>query len=100
MYPPSGYGNFKLLQNSQTFLKAVLGTRPILLSHGHPGVQIPRQCLQVGIGGGQRRLQEAVDLIASFGEICRSQPSISYSELRLQPPIPMEEKSRRELRID
>src|SRR5262249_57904948 len=73
---------------------------PILLGHRHPGVQIPRECLQVGIGSGQRRLQEAFGLIAGFGEICRGQPSIRDSELCLQTPIPVEEKSWRELRIE
>src|SRR5262252_1032961 len=100
MYSPSGYWNFKLLQDSKTFPEAVLGTLPILLSHGHPGFQIPRECLQVGIGGGRSKLQEAVRLIAGFCEICRSQPSIRYSELRLQTPIPMEEKSWREFWIE
>src|SRR5215467_14589400 len=100
MYSPSGCWNFKPFQDSNTFLKAVLGTLPILSSHGHPGIQIPRQRLQVGIGGRQSKLQEAVGLITSRCEILSSQPSICDPELRLLTPIPMEKKSRRKLRIE
>src|SRR5262252_8323364 len=100
MYSPTRYWNFKLLQDSQTVLKTVLSTLPILFDDGYSRVQVVREHLKIGIGGGQYRFEEAVRLEASLREVSRSQPGISYSELRLQAPIPVQEKSRREVRVE
>src|SRR5215472_8039463 len=100
MYSPTRDWNFKLLQDSQTVLKAALSTLPILLGDAYPHVQVAREHLKIGIGGGQYRFQEAVRLETSLREVSRSQPCISHSKLRLQAPIPVQEKSRSEVRVE
>src|SRR5215470_806205 len=56
--------------------------------------------MKIWIGGGQCSFHQAAHFGASFAKTSCSQPGVRYTELRLNPPIPVQEELRCEFWVE